>query len=162
MRIGHRRISLPTERFGHAVHKMVNVLVPIVGLGLMVFYELCNTACASLQGELLGVDLKLVGILFMAVLLAIVPLHRTRFSALAGHLKTLLLAGALGGEIMLVRFQIIHEAYCPFCLAFGLCIVILFFANFSLMNKYLVLVAFLTGIGAFALFFTGSVLPLYR
>ena len=29
----------------------------------MVFYEVCDTSCSSLQGTFLGVDLKLIGIL---------------------------------------------------------------------------------------------------
>jgi len=142
--------------------KAVNILIPIIGLGLMIFYEVCDTSCSALQGEFLGVDLKVVGILFMIILLALIPLHSTRFSALIGHLKTVMLAGALGGEMLLVRFQIVHETYCPFCLAFGLCILILFAANFRRMNRHLALFAFSAGMGAFALFFKGSVLPLYR
>jgi hypothetical protein len=73
----------------------------------------------------------------------------------------MMLSGALGGEVLLVRFQIVHDIYCPFCLAFGLCIVVLCAANFMKMNKYLALGAFLVGVAAFALFFEGSVLPLY-
>jgi hypothetical protein len=64
--------------------------------------------------------------------------------------------------MLLVRFQIVHETYCPFCLAFGLCIVILFAANFHRMNRYLALFALFAGVGAFALLFKGSALPLYR
>ena len=139
----------------------VDILLPVIGLGLVIFYQICDTACSSLQGTLLGVDLKVVGILFMTSLLAIVALQRTRFSSPARHLRTLMLAGALGGEVLLVRFQIVHETYCPFCLAFGLCIVLLFAANFPRMNKYAALAAFLAGAAVFALGFTGSVLPLY-
>lgn len=146
---------------GAAWRNAVNVILPVIGLGLVIFYRLCDTACSALQGKLLGVDLKVVGILFMVALLAIVPLQRTRLSSPAGHLRTLMLAGALGGEVLLVRFQIVHETYCPFCLAFGLCIVLLFAAHFPRMNKYAALAAFLAGAGVFALGFTGSVLPLY-
>jgi hypothetical protein len=103
----------------------------------------------------------LVGIIFMAALLALTLPPTSRFSASVRHLRTLLLAGALGGEVLLVRFQIIQETYCPFCLAFGFCIAALFAANFTKMNKYLALGAFLAGMAAFALFFEGSVLPLY-
>ena len=54
--------------------KAVNISLPLIGLGVVIFYQLCDTACSALQGRLLGVDLKVLGILFMAVLLAIVPL----------------------------------------------------------------------------------------
>jgi uncharacterized membrane protein len=142
--------------------KIVNILIPIIGLGLTIFYEVCDTSCSALEGEFLGVELKVVGIFFMVALLVLIPLHSTRISALIGHLKTVMLAGALGGEMLLVRFQIVHETYCPFCLAFGLCIVILFAANFHRMNRYLALFALFAGVGAFALLFKGSALPLYR
>ena len=149
------------SKAGAAWRNAVDILLPVIGLGLVIFYQICDTACSALRGKLLGVDLKVVGILFMFSLLAIVALQRTRLSSPAGHLRTLMLAGALGGEVLLVRFQIVHETYCPFCLAFGLCIVLLFAAHFPRMNKYAALAAFLAGAGVFALGFTGSVLPLY-
>ena len=62
---------------------------------------------------------------------------------------------------MLVRFQIMQETYCPFCLAFGLCIVLLFAAHLPRMNGYAAIVAFFAGVGVFVVGFTGSVLPLY-
>ncbi len=42
-----------------------------------------------------------------------------------------------------------------------MCVLVLFAANFIRMNKHLALGSFLAGIGAFALFFEGSALPLY-
>ena len=140
---------------------LLNVLFPLAGIGLMVFYEACDTSCAYLQGTLAGVDLKVVGVVFMAALLALIPFGSSRFSTPTSHLRTMMLAGALGGETLLVRFQIVHETFCPFCLAFGVCVVCLFVANFSRMNKLLMWMAFLAGIGAFFLLFKGSVIPLY-
>ncbi|MFA5182292.1 MAG: hypothetical protein WC405_13310 [Syntrophales bacterium] len=141
--------------------KIVNLISPIIGIGLMVFYEVCDTSCSSLRGTFGGVDLKYVGITFMAVLLTLNLRPLSRYVIPVGHLRTMMLSGALGGEILLVRFQIVHNTYCPFCLAFGLCVLILFAANIPKMNKYLALGALLAGLGAFALFFEGSVLPLY-
>jgi hypothetical protein len=143
------------------VLKIVNAALPVVGVGLMIAYGVCDTSCSSLRGRFLGVDLKAIGILYMALLflLALPPASRCAISV--NHLRTMMLSGALGGEVLLVRFQIVHDIYCPFCLAFGLCIVVLCAANFMKMNKYLALGAFLVGVAAFALFFEGSVLPLY-
>jgi len=142
--------------------KIINVAFPVIGVGLMIFYGVCDTSCSSLQGTFLGLDLKVIGILYMAALLALTLPPASRWAASVRHLRTMLLSGALGGEILLVRFQVVHDTYCPFCLAFGSCILVLFAANFTKMNKYLALGAFLAGIAAFALFFEGSVLPLYR
>ena len=142
--------------------KIINVTLPIFGIGSMVFYEVCDTSCSSLQGTFLGLDLKVIGILYMAALLALALPPAHRWAGSVSHLRTMLLSGALGGEVLLVRFQVVHDTYCPFCLAFGSCILVLFAANFTKMNKYLALGAFLAGIAAFALLFEGSVLPLYR
>ena len=128
----------------------------------MVFYDVCDTACSSLQGTFLGLDLEWIGILFMVVLLLLSLMSSTRWAVPVNHLRTLMLSGALGGEVMLVRFQIIHDTYCPFCLVFGACILVLFAANFTRMHRYLAWGAFLAGIAAFALFFEGSVIPLYQ
>jgi len=143
------------------VLKIINAVFPVIGIGLMIFYEVCDTSCSSLQGTFFSLDLKVIGILYMAVLLALTLPPATRYATSVNYLRTMLLSGALGSEILLVRFQIVHDTYCPFCLAFGFCIVALFTANFIQMNKYLALGAFLAGIAVFSLFFKGSVLPLY-
>lgn len=140
---------------------LINIAVPVIGIGLLIFYEICDTACSSLRGSFLGLDLKIVGGLFMIALLAIIPFSKSRFTGPIEHLKTMMLAGAVGGEVLLVRFQIVHDTFCPFCLAFGLCVLTLFAVNFPRMNKYLALCAFCAGLVAFALFFQGSILPLY-
>jgi hypothetical protein len=141
--------------------KNLNVILPVVGMGVMIFYEICDTLCAYITGSFLGIDLKIIGILFMAVLLILTIPAISSYKTPVNHLRAMMLAGAMGGEVILFRFQVVHETFCPFCLAFGLCLVILFAANFRGMNKYLAGASFLAGIGAFALFFQGSVLPLY-
>ncbi|ABC78822.1 hypothetical protein [Syntrophus aciditrophicus] len=143
------------------VLKAINIIFPLIGMGLMIFYDACDTSCSYLQGTLLGIDLKIVGILFMAGLLAAALPPFSRYPIPIDHLRTMMLSAAIGGEILLVRFQIAEGTYCPFCLAFGMCLLVLFAANFIMMNKYLALGSFLAGIGAFVLFFEGSVLPLY-
>lgn len=141
--------------------KFVNVVVPIVGIGLMVLYEYCDTSCTYLKGTFLGIDLKIVGIVFMAVSLVLNMPYVERFNMAVNHLRTVLFASALGGEVLLVRFQVVNDTYCPFCMAFGACVLLLFGANFMKMDKYLALGAFAAGIASFAFLFEGSVLPLY-
>ncbi len=143
------------------VLKIINMIFPIIGVGLMIAYGACDTSCSSLRGTFLGVDLKVIGILFMAILFVLTLPPVSRYATSVNHMRAMMLCSALGGEVLLVRFQIVYDIYCPFCLAFGLCLVALFAANFTKMNKYLALGAFLAGIVAFALFFKGSVLPLY-
>ena len=142
--------------------KVLNILLPVIGIGLMVFYEVCDTSCSSLRGTFFGIDLKYIGILFMTVLLVLsVVSFFPGFLSPVNYLRTMMLSGALGGEIVLVRFQFVNETFCPFCLAFGVCLIILFITNFMQMNRYLAVASFLAGIGVFAQFFQGSVLPLY-
>ena len=147
---------------GIRIRRLINWALPLLGMGLMLFYDLCETACSYLQGSFLGVDLKLVGILFMTALLAMNLLEKSRLPVPAERLRNLMLAGALGGEVVLVHFQIVHETYCAFCLAFGLCLLLLFIVNFRRQDRYPALSAFLAGAAAFALFFDGSIVPLYR
>ena len=143
------------------IQKIINIILPAIGIGLMIFYEVCDTSCSYLQGTFAGVDLKYIGIVFMAALLAISLPPASRYETPVNHLRTMLLAGALGGEILLIHFQIVHETYCPFCIAFGLCILILFTSNIGKMNKYIAAGSLVVGVVVFWLFFDGSVLPLY-
>lgn len=141
--------------------RILNIILPVVGMGVIIYYKVCDTVCAYISGSFLGIDLKIIGILFMVVLLVLMIPAVASYKTPVGHLRTMMLAGAMGGEVILFRFQVVHETFCPFCLAFGLCLLILFAVNFRVMNKYLAGASFLAGIGAFALFFHGSVLPLY-
>lgn len=141
--------------------QFLNILLPVTGMGLMIYYQICDTSCAYISGSFLGIDLKIIGVLFMAVLLILTIPAVSSHGIPVSHLRTVMLAGAMGGEVILVRFQVVHELFCPYCLAFGLCLLTLFTVNFPRMNRYLALVAFCAGVGAFTLFFEGSVLPLY-
>ncbi|MDI9570982.1 MAG: hypothetical protein QM278_09740 [Pseudomonadota bacterium] len=146
---------------GAAIRGALNVLLALTGMGLMIFYSLCDSSCRYLKGNLLGVELQYVGIVFMGLLLALTLPLPGRRGLMVEHLRTALLSGALGGEALLVRFQIVNDAYCPLCLAFGACVVLLFALNFTAMSRPLALGSFLAGLAVFGLFFSGSVLPLY-
>jgi len=144
------------------VFKIINIVFPVIGIGLMVFYDVCETGCSALQGAFMGVSLQVIGIIFMAVLLFLNLPMWSRSTVHVQRVRTILLSGALGGETILVRFQVVQDVYCQFCLAFGLCIIILSVANFTKVNRYLALGGLLAGVAVFAMFFNGSVLPLYR
>jgi uncharacterized membrane protein len=139
----------------------INITFPAIGIGLMIYYRICDTLCSSLKGTLFDVELEIVGIIIMTVLLIIAMLTRSNYVTPVGYLRTMILSGGIGGEIILVRFQIMHDAYCPYCIAFGTCILILFAANYMKMNRLLALGAFLVGTALFGIFFKGSFLPLY-
>jgi len=47
--------------------KGLNILLPLIGIGLMLMYDYCDTSCTYLKGSFLGIDLKWVGVLYMGV-----------------------------------------------------------------------------------------------
>jgi hypothetical protein len=40
------------------VLKIINVVFPVIGVGLMIAYGVCDTSCSSLRGTFLSVDPK--------------------------------------------------------------------------------------------------------
>jgi hypothetical protein len=102
----------------------LTVILALIGVGLMVFYTWCDTSCAYLKGDILGIDLKYVGMAFMLVVIAL-GLGRQ------SDILRLLLAAGIGVEIFLVSFQFREEVFCPFCLAFGLIVLIMYALHYE-------------------------------
>lgn len=151
-----------TRIFGnHAVTKTLNIIVPIIGIIAVAYYIYCDTACSSLKGTILGIDLKYTGILYMSFLLASAFFAGEPFGRYINFLRTLALSAGVGSEFILIGFQVVHNIYCPFCIVFSICIFILFGINFKSMDKKLMLVSVLAGFLGFALFFEGQVIPRY-
>lgn len=70
--------------------KYITIALAMVGIGIMIFYSLCTGSCDYLAVNFLGMDLKYVGIGFMAVLIIMAVLN---FTAVV----RVMLATALGG-----------------------------------------------------------------
>ncbi|MCX5836346.1 MAG: thioredoxin fold domain-containing protein, partial [Deltaproteobacteria bacterium] len=102
----------------------VTIILALTGIGLMVFYALCDTSCSYLQGDILGIDLKHIGIGYM---LAIIILSAVRQMA---YVRTLLALG-IGVEIYLISYQFGEEVFCPFCLSFAAIVIIAFALNYE-------------------------------
>ncbi len=106
------------------VRRYATALIALCGVGIVTAYAFCNTSCTYLQGEILGIDLKYVGIVFMAGVFVFACLD----------LSTLLraaLAGALGGEFFLLWFQYQEGVFCPYCLAYAACIAAAYAVNYQ-------------------------------
>ncbi|NLN39567.1 MAG: hypothetical protein GX155_08215, partial [Smithella sp.] len=88
------------------------VLLAGAGIGIMAYYDNCDTACSYLKGDIFGIDLKWVGIAFMSLLIVLTALRQT-------DLVRACLAGGLGVEVHLYAFQFQNDVYCPFCLMFS-------------------------------------------
>lgn len=134
--------------------RIINIVLPLIGLGLIIFYNFCGSACSFLKGDLLGVDLKYLGILYALALPALVILRKDEL-----HLAALSLG--IGMEFDLVAFQVRSGTYCPYCLAFAAILVFLFFFNWR--RTRLSLMGIFAAIGFFLclLFFKGAATPAY-
>lgn len=141
--------------------RILDLALPVAGAGLMAYYDFCDLSCASLRGGFWGIDLKYIGILFMAVLLAAALCDSGARRSAVGFLRTLILSAAVGGEAYLIAFQIRNDVYCPFCLAFSACVLTLFALHAPRMDRRLMAAGAAAGLLWFLLFFTGDVLPLY-
>jgi len=163
------------------VKKALNVLSPVIGIALMLYYSVCDTSCSNLAGSIFYVDLKYAGVAFMVAMLCLAipydktpffknptqyqyPLFTQAYNKRVSMLRTMMLSAALGGELLLLRFQIINNTYCPYCLAFAACLIVLYFINVDAlrrdpMHRRLSLAFFLVGAIIFALYFEGTAGP---
>ena len=102
----------------------ISICLAVAGAGDIGYYIYCRDSCSYLQGTLAGIDLKYVGVVFM-VLLAVLAV-----GGCSGLLR-LLLAGAVGGELFLVPYQMAQGVFCPFCLAFAAIVLAAFVVNYE-------------------------------
>ena len=110
-------------RLSAVAKRILNTILALIGIGAMWAYLTCTNACAYLVGDVLGIDLKFIGIAFMG------------FMMLATWAKwdTLLrmaLAAAIGGEIFLVGYQFYQDVFCPYCLTYALTLILAFIVNY--------------------------------
>ena len=95
-----------------------------------------------------------MGIAYVTVLILFNLLKQDRIIGM-------LLSAGVGVEVFLVGFQVVHDTYCPYCLAFAAIILLQFFLNFRMSSKKVIVFCLIAGFLAFALFFRGSSLPVY-
>ncbi len=111
----------------------LTIILALAGIGIMSFYAVCDTACSYLRGDIFGFDIKYVGVLFMALLIALAFFHQA-------NLIRMFVAAGLVALVYLVAFQIEENIFCPFCLAFGMLVMMLYVVNYerhSLSNRWL-------------------------
>ena len=130
----------------------LNILLALAGIVLVFVYAYCGDSCSYLQGSLFGIDLKYLGILFMGTLVAF------SLFGLREYRLFLLSAGA-GAEAFLIGFQVRHDVFCPYCLAFGAVLLLLFAINLDWGRRRLIGIFAALGLLAFVAFFNGSVTP---
>ena len=100
----------------------LTILLAAAGIAIMLLYTYCDTACSYLKGDILGIDLKIVGIVYMLLIIGL-----TIGGEMGG--TRMLLASGLGVEAHLFYFQHKEDVYCPFCLAFAVTLISAFALN---------------------------------
>ncbi len=158
---------------------IMTIALSLVGIGIMAYYDYCDTACSYLKGDILGIDLKWVGMFYMSAIIVFAIFNQSSF------VRALLAAG-LGVEVHLYAFQVQNDVYCPFCLAFSVMLILAFLINYEIpsawrerrrqiwlyflgevsfpmfkLNKLPLLLFGLAGYVTILLSFSGSVTPAY-
>jgi thiol-disulfide isomerase/thioredoxin len=108
---------------------IVTIVLALIGIGIMAYYDYCDTACSYLKGDIFGIDLKWLGISFMVVVIVFTAFKQKPF------VRPLLAAG-LGVEVHLYAFQVQNDVYCPFCLAFSVMLVASFIINYEVPSAW--------------------------
>jgi len=132
----------------------LNILLALAGIALVFVYAYCGDSCSYLQGSLLGIDLKIMGVLFMGTLIVLGLLGLTDY-------RLFLLSAGVGAEAFLIGFQVHNDVFCPYCLTFGAVLLLLFAINLDWSKRRLVGIFAALGLLSFVVFFEGSATPAY-
>jgi thiol-disulfide isomerase/thioredoxin len=108
---------------------LITIALSLIGIALMAYYDYCDTACSYLKGDIWGINLKWVGIAYMAAIIVFAAFRQTPF------VRSLLAAG-LGVEVFLYAFQVQNDVYCPFCLAFSVMLILSFIINYEVPSAW--------------------------
>jgi hypothetical protein len=141
---------LPIIEFVKKYRNVITIILALTGIVLMFYYDYCDTACSYLQGDILGINLKWVGVAYMAAIMIFAAFRQAPF-------VRFLLAAGLGVEVFLFSFQVQHGVYCPFCLSFALLVIAAFIVNYEVPS------AWRENRSKMWLFFLGEIdLPIFR
>jgi protein-disulfide isomerase len=134
--------------------RLLTGVMAAIGIGIIIFYIFCDDSCRYLQGGIWGLDLKYLGLVFMSALILLTVLKND-------NLFLALISLGIGAEIFLIGYQIKNSTYCPFCLAFGLVLVLIFAINFQKKKLPLIAIMAVLGLLFLLLTFKGSATPAF-
>jgi hypothetical protein len=144
----------PMKKFLANKKRLLTLVLALIGIAVTLAYDFCFGACSSLSGTLLGMDLKYLGMFYMAVIFVLGLLRKSL-------LCLLLLSFGAGGELVLIGYQVFNSTYCPYCLVFAATVFLALGVNFNWARRGLSALAAVVGLGFFLLFFSGSLTPAY-
>jgi len=142
------------KKFLSRNRRFLTILLALTGIAITVAYAFCLGACGYLKGDILGIDLKYLGIFYMVIVLLLAWFRKP-------VLCLLLLAFGAGGEIYMIGFQVYNDVYCRYCLAFGATVLLALAVNFERNRNALAALAAAAGLLFFLLLFSGSATPVY-
>jgi len=125
-----------------------------IGIGIVLFYTLCDDSCRYLQGAIWGLDLKYLGLIFMSAVIGLMVLKKD-------SLCLALISLGIGGEAFLIAYQIKNSTYCPYCLAFSGVLILIFAVNFQKKQIPLITIMAIFGLLFLLFAFKGSVTPAF-
>ena len=96
-----------------AGRRVITIILAAAGIGIMLYYKTCETACTYLQGDIFGIDLSHIGIAYMLMIIILAAVKKMPY------VRALLAAG-IGVEAYLIAFQ--FQRGCVLSLLPGLCI----------------------------------------
>lgn len=134
--------------------RLINGILPFVGIAIAVLYIVCGKSCLYLKGFILNIDIEYLGILYMATLVIFNFLGR-------GLILLALISFGMGAELYLIGFQIKNATLCYYCILFGAIVMLLFLLNFEKTKKAAIVVFLVIGFIVFALLFEGETIPVY-
>ncbi len=114
-------------------HRLIwTVLLALIGIVIMIYYASCKTACSYLQGDIFGIDLKYIGVGYMGLIILLALFRQA-------DLIRMLVSAGIGVEVFLVSFQFREDIFCPYCLSFGVMVLLMYITNYersSMRNKW--------------------------
>lgn len=137
-------------------------ILPALSILTIVLGQLCATKCAFIQGDILGIDLNIVGILFYSLLLVSLMVYRKFYPEdwLMRAIAAVASAG-VGAELILIKFQVENNVYCPKCLISGFFFLVMFFLVARHLKKWVIILLIAAGLLITSFTFNGSIIPSY-
>jgi hypothetical protein len=117
------------KNFINKHRNVITTLLSLIGIGIMAYYDYCDSSCSYLKGDIWGIDLKWVGIAYMTAIIVFATFDQKSF-------VRALLAWGLGVEVHLYAFQVQHDVYCRFCLAFSVTLILSFIINYEVPSAW--------------------------
>ena len=137
-------------------------IFPALSILTIVIGQLCAARCAFIQGDILGIDLNIFGILFYSLLLVSLLLYR-KFYPEEWLMKAIaaVVSFGVGAELVLIKFQVENSVYCPKCLISGFFFLVMFFLLARHLKKWVIILLVAAGLLFASFTFNGAVIPSY-